>query len=88
MKEVALQAEVQVQRFAVAGLGRHAGIGPAEGGLSLAIAGGGSVADVVEQFKAGQLDAVGAPNVAAKFGLGGASNPPQDPSMPPPVPGF
>ena len=57
-------------------------------GIGVIVGCGGSVADVVEQFKAGQLDAVGAPNVAAKFGLGGASNPPQDPSMPPPVPGF
>ena len=52
-------------------------------GIGVIIGCSGAVRDVVEQFKAGQLSAAGEPNVAGKFGLGGASNPPQDPSMPP-----
>lgn len=46
----------------------------------------GTVADVIGQFKAGQLNAAGEPNVAGKFGLGGAPSAPQDPSMPPQQP--
>jgi len=38
----------------------------------------GTVAEVVEQFKAGQLNAAGQPNVASKFGTAGAPSPVPD----------
>jgi len=37
----------------------------------------GLVKDVIEQFKAGQLNAVGEPNVASHFGIADIANPPQ-----------
>jgi len=55
-------------------------------GIGVTIGCSGTVADVIDQFKAGQLNAVGEPNVAGKFGLGGAPSLPQDPSIPPPQP--
>ena len=48
---------------------------------------GGTAADVLEQFKAGQLDTVDAPNVPSKSGLAGAPSPdasqPAAPQQPP-----
>ena len=55
-------------------------------GIAVMVGCSGTVADVVEQFKAGQLNAASEPSVAGKFGLGGASNPAQPASAPPPQP--
>ena len=41
-------------------------------GIGVIIGCAGTVADVVEQFKAGQLNAAGEPNVTSKFGVAGA----------------
>ena len=51
-------------------------------GISVIVGCGGTVADVVQQFRAGQLNAAGGANVASKSGLEGASSRPQDPPMP------
>jgi len=58
----------------------------AAAGIAVVVGCGGTVADVVEQFKAGQLNATAEPSVAGKFGLGGASGAPQEMSMPPQQP--
>ena len=60
-------------------------------GISVIIGCSGTAADVVERFKAGQLDATGQPNVASKFGMAGSPDPTADPSaglqQPPMMPG-
>jgi len=45
-------------------------------GIRVIIGCSGTVAEVIEQFKAGGLSAAGAPNVASKFGMGPASSAP------------
>ena len=52
-------------------------------GIAVMIGCSGTVADAVEQFNAGQLNAAGEPNVAGKSGLAGAPSPFQ---YPPPQP--
>ena len=49
-------------------------------GIGVIIGCSGTVTDVVEQFKAGQLSAAGRPNVASKFGMAGAPSPVPDQS--------
>jgi predicted Fe-Mo cluster-binding NifX family protein len=44
-------------------------------GIGVIVGCAGSAADVIEQFKAGEMNPAGNPNVAGKFGLGGAQNP-------------
>ncbi|MDY7010118.1 MAG: NifB/NifX family molybdenum-iron cluster-binding protein [Planctomycetota bacterium] len=59
-------------------------------GIEVIIGCSGTAADVVEQFKAGQLNATGQPNVASKFGAAGAPGAvPDQPagSQPPPMAG-
>lgn len=76
-----LMAEKGVQFVLTGNCGPNAYQTLSAAGIGVIIGCSGTVADVVEQFKAGQLNAAGEANVAGKFGLGGASNPPQDPSM-------
>lgn len=47
-------------------------------GIEVIIGCSGAVADVVEQFKAGQLNTTGQPNVASKSGIAGAPGPVPD----------
>ena len=46
----------------------------------------GAAKDIIEQFKAGQFDAAGEPNVASHFGTADTSNLPQGQPMPPQQP--
>jgi len=55
-------------------------------GIAVIVGCGGTVADAVEQFKAGQLNAATEPSVPGKSGLGGAPSPLEDSSMPPQQP--
>ncbi len=47
-------------------------------GIEVIIGCSGTAADVIEQFKAGQLSAAGQPNVASKSGMAGAPSPVPD----------
>jgi len=77
-----LMAEKGVQSVLTGNCGPNAYQTLSAAGIGVIIGCSGAAADVVEQFKAGGFDATGAPNVAGKFGLGGAPDTPQDPSMP------
>ena len=55
----------------------------AAAGIAVIVGCGGTVADAVEQFKAGQLNAASEPSVAGKFGVGGVPSAPQEMSMAP-----
>jgi predicted Fe-Mo cluster-binding NifX family protein/ferredoxin len=60
-------------------------------GIGVIVGCSGTASEVIRQFKASQLSAADEPNVAGKFGLGGASAPVQGassaPPQPPPAPG-
>ena len=70
-----LMAEKGVQSVLTGNCGPNAYQTLAAAGIGVIIGCSGVVADVVEQFKAGQLNAAGEPNVAGKFGLGPAPSP-------------
>ena len=81
-----LMADKGVQTVLTGNCGPNAYQTLAAAGIAVIVGCGGSVADVVEQFKAGQLNAASEPSVPGKFGLGGAASPPQAVSMPPQQP--
>jgi len=85
-----LMAEKGVQFVLTGNCGPNAYQTLSAAGIGVIIGCSGTAADVIEQFKAGQLNAVGQPNVAGKFGMAGAPNPPAYPSanlQQPPVTG-
>ena len=73
-----LMAEKGVQFVLTGNCGPNAYQTLSAAGIGIIIGCGGTVADVVEQFKAGQLNAAGEPNVASKFGTAGAQGPVQN----------
>ena len=81
-----LMADKGVQTVLTGNCGPNAYQTLAAAGIAVIVGCGGTVADVVEQFKAGQLNAASEPSVPGKFGLGGAPSPPQEMSMPPQQP--
>jgi len=81
-----LMADKGVQTVLTGNCGPNAYQTLAAAGIAVIVGCGGTVADVVEQFKAGQLNAASEPSVPGKFGLGGAASPPQAVSMPPQQP--
>jgi len=81
-----LMASKGVQTVLTGNCGPNAYQTLAAAGIAVIVGCGGTVADAVEQFKAGQLNAAAEPSVAGKFGLGGAPSLPQEMSMPPQQP--
>jgi len=85
-----LMAEKAVQFVLTGNCGPNAHRALSAAGIQIIVGCSGVVREVVEQFKAGGLNAAGAPNVASHFGMAGAPNVPQDPTFPPqqaPMPG-
>jgi len=74
-----LMAERGVQHVLTGNCGPNAHQTLSAAGIGVIIGCSGTVAEVIEQFKAGQLSAATAPNVASKFGMGGAAGAPTDP---------
>ena len=81
-----LMAEKGVQAVLTGNCGPNAYQTLSAAGIAVIVGCSGTVANVIGQFKAGQLNAAGEPSVASKFGLGGAADPPGDPSMQPQQP--
>jgi len=81
-----LMAERGVQTVLTGNCGPNAYQTLSAAGIGVIVGCSGTVADVIEQFKAGQLNAADEPSVAGKFGLGGAPSPPRDPSIQPQQP--
>ena len=75
-----LMAQKGVQAVLTGNCGPNAYQTLSAAGIEVIIGCSGTVADVVEQFKAGQLNAAGQPNVASKFGTAGAPSPVPDQS--------
>jgi len=85
-----LMAEKSVQFVLTGNCGPNAYQTLSAAGVGVIIGCSGTVADVVEQFKTGQLNATGQPNVAGKFGVAAAPGPaPDQPAglQPPPMTG-
>jgi len=85
-----LMAEKGVQFILTGNCGPNAYQALSAGGIGVIVGCSGTGAEVVEQFKAGQLNATDQPNVASKSGLTGASSPamgPQGGLQPPPMTG-
>ena len=85
-----LMAEKDIQFVLTGNCGPNAHRALSAAGIQIVVGCSGVVREVVEQFKAGGLNAAGAPNVASHFGMAGAPNVPQDqPSEPQqaPMPG-
>jgi predicted Fe-Mo cluster-binding NifX family protein/ferredoxin len=70
-----LMSEKGVQHILTGNCGPNAYQTLSAAGVGVIIGGSGTVANAVEQFKAGQLTAAGEPNVASKFGVGGSPTP-------------
>jgi predicted Fe-Mo cluster-binding NifX family protein len=81
-----LMAETGVQTVLTGNCGPNAYQTLSAASIGVIVGCSGTVAEVVEQFKAGQLNAAGQPNVAGKFGLGGGPSAPGNLSMPPQQP--
>jgi len=75
-----LMAERGVKHVLTGNCGPNAYQTLSAAGISIIVGCSGIVADVIEQFKAGQLNAAGEANVASKSGLAGSSSPAADPS--------
>jgi len=73
-----LMAERDVKHVLTGNCGPNAYQTLSAAGIGVIVGCSGIVADVMEQFKAGQLDAAGQPNVAGKFGVAGSANPATD----------
>jgi len=83
-----LMAEKAVEVVLTGNCGPNAYQTLSAAGIGVIVGCSGTVADAIEQFKAGQLNTAGEPNVAGKFGIAGAPGPdvnqsaaPQQPPM-------
>ena len=74
-----LMVEKGVQAVLTGNCGPNAYQALSAAGIGVLVGCSGPVSDVLEQFRAGRLHAVGRPNVVGKFGLGRASALPQRP---------
>ena len=81
-----LMAEKTVKFILTGNCGPNAYQTLSAAGIGVIVGCSGTVTDVVEQFKAGQLNAAGEPNVASKFGVAGAASPVPDQPAPPQQP--
>lgn len=75
-----MMAEKDVKHVLTGNCGPNAHQTLSAAGIGAIVGCSGSVRQVIEQYKAGQLTAAGDPNVASHFGMGGASRGPADPA--------
>jgi predicted Fe-Mo cluster-binding NifX family protein/ferredoxin len=82
-----LMAEQGVQAVLTGNCGPNAYQALSAAGIGVMVGCSGTVAQVVEQLKTGQLNAAGQPNVGGKFGIGGVVDSRPGPALPSPQPG-